>query len=95
MAAYIVVQVDVKDPVRYDEYRKMVKPTLDAFGGRFLVRGGEVENLEGGWKPARFIIIAFDSAAQARSWWDSEEYAPAKALRQDTTHTEMILVEGV
>jgi uncharacterized protein (DUF1330 family) len=95
MAAYIVVQVDVKDPVRYDEYRKMVKPTLDAFGGRFLVRGGEVENLEGGWKPARLVIIEFDSAAQARSWWDSEEYGPAKALRQDTTHTEMILVEGV
>jgi len=66
MAAYIVVQVDVKDPVRYDEYRKMVKPTLDSFGGRFLVRGGEVENLEGGWKPARFVIIEFDSAAQAR-----------------------------
>lgn len=95
MAAYIIVQVDVKDPGRYDEYRKLVQPTLDAYGGRFLVRGGKVENLEGGWQPSRFVIIEFDSMAQARSWWVSEEYAPAKALRQAASHTEMILVEGI
>ena len=95
MAAYIIVQVDVKDPGRYDEYRKIVQPTLDVYGGRFLVRGGKVENLEGDWRPSRFVVIEFDSTEQAKSWWASEEYAPAKELRQAASHTEMILAEGV
>ena len=95
MAAYIVVQVDVQDPDRYDDYRKMVPLTLEQFGGRFVVRGGKVENLEGEWAPSRFVVIAFDNAEQAKAWWSSDEYAPAKALRQQTAHTEMIVVEGV
>lgn len=95
MAGYIVVQVDVKDRERYDEYRKMVAPTLEPFGGRFLVRGGAVENLEGEWNPSRFVIIEFDSVERARAWWSSAEYGPARQLRQQTTHTEMIVVEGV
>lgn len=95
MSAYIVVQIDINDPARYEQYRKMVPSTLEQYGGRFLVRGGKVENLEGSWHPARFVIIEFDSAEQAKTWWCSEEYAPAKELRQQTTHTEMIVVEGV
>lgn len=95
MAAYIIVQLDVKDPGRYNEYRKVVQPTLDVYGGRFLVRGAEVENLEGDWQPSRLVIIEFDSKERARSWWASEEYAPAKALRQAASHAEMILAEGV
>ena len=95
MAGYIVVLVDVRDPERYADYRKMVQPTLDAYGGRFLVRGGQVENLEGNWEPSRLVIIEFDSVERARDWWSSSEYAEAKQLRQQTTDTEMILVEGV
>ena len=95
MTGYIVVMVDVKDPERYADYRKMVQPTLDAYGGRFLVRGGQVENLEGNWEPSRLVIIEFDSVERARDWWSSSEYAEAKQLRQQTTDTEMILVEGV
>lgn len=95
MAAYIVVQIDIQKPDRYDDYRKMVPATLKLFGGRFLVRGGDVVNLEGEWKPSRFVVIEFDSAKQAKAWWTSDEYAAAKKLRQQTTHTEMILVEGV
>ena len=95
MTAYIVVQVNVTDPGRYDDYRKMVPATLEQYGGRFLVRGGGVDTLEGEWNPSRFVVIEFDSAEQARAWWASEEYAPAKALRQQASHTEMILVEGV
>lgn len=94
MSAYIVVQVEVNDPEQYDQYRKMVQPTLDIYGGRFLVRGGNARNLEGSWLPARFVVIEFDSAAQAEAWWSSEEYAPAKSLRQSSADTEMILVEG-
>jgi uncharacterized protein (DUF1330 family) len=95
MAAYVVVDVVVKDPVRYDDYRKRVQATLDAFGGRFLVRGGKVENLEGKWSPQRFVIVEFPDAAQARAWWNSEQYAEPKAIRQSASHTEMILVEGI
>ena len=95
MAAYVVVQVDVQDPDRYDDYRKLVPPTLEQFGGRFIMRGGKVENMEGEWAPSRFVVIEFDNAERAKAWWSSDEYAPAKALRQQTAHTEMILVEGV
>ena len=94
MAAYIVVQVDVEDPERYADYRSLVPATLEQFGGRFLVRGGKVENLEGDWVPSRFVIIEFDSVEQAKAWWSSDLYAPAKKLRQQTAHTEMIVVAG-
>ena len=95
MAAYIVVDVVVKDPIRYDDYRKRVQPTLDAYGGRFLVRGGKVENLEGSWAPQRFVIVEFPDADTARAWWNSAQYAEPKAIRQSASHTEMILVEGI
>jgi len=95
MPAFIVVQVNVNDPERYENYKKMVPPSLEPYGGRYRVRGGRVENLEGTWSPSRCVIIEFDSVEQARAWWASEEYAEAKALRQATADTEMIVVEGV
>ena len=95
MSAYLVVQIDVKDPERYDQYRKMVPSTLEQYGGKFLIRGGPAETLEGSWHPSRFVVIEFDSAEQAKAWWSSAEYKPAKKLRQQTSNTEMILVEGV
>jgi uncharacterized protein (DUF1330 family) len=95
MAAYIVVEVEVKDPARYARYREMVPPSLAKYGGRFLVRGGATETLEGSWAPKRFVIVEFPSAERAKAWWSSPEYAEAKALRQATASTEMLLVEGV
>ena len=95
MSGYIFVQVDVKDPVRYEAYKQLVQPTLDAYGGRFLIRGGTVENLEGDWHPTRFVLLEFDTVERAKAWWSSAEYAEAKALRQATTHTQMIVVEGI
>lgn len=94
MAAYIIVQVSVNDPQRYENYKSMVPPTLEPYGGRFLVRGGAVENLEGSWNPVRIVVIEFDSVESAKAWWGSDEYAEAKALRQATADTEMIVVEG-
>lgn len=94
MAAYIIVQVNVNDPKRYEDYKKMVPPTLEPYGGRFLARGGKVENLEGSWNPARLVVIEFDSVERAKAWWGSNEYADAKALRQATADTEMIVVQG-
>jgi uncharacterized protein (DUF1330 family) len=95
MAAYIVTQIEVHDRERYEDYKRLVAPTLEAYGGRFVVRGGAVETLEGDWSPGRVVVLEFPSAEQARAWWGSDAYAPAKALRQATAHTQMILVEGV
>ena len=95
MSAYVVVQVDVTDPVRYEDYKKMVPESLAKFGGRFVVRGGRTETLEGRWAPRRFVMVEFPDLERARAWWASEEYAEAKALRQATSSTEMIVVEGI
>jgi uncharacterized protein (DUF1330 family) len=95
MAAYVIVQVDVKDPVRYADYKKMVPPSLEKFGGRFLVRGGTTHTLEGDWAPKRFVMVEFPSVEQAKAWWASPEYAAAKALRQATADSMLIVAEGV
>ncbi|MEW6733480.1 MAG: DUF1330 domain-containing protein [Acidobacteriota bacterium] len=95
MPAYIVVNVEISDPVRYEEYRRLVAPTLEAYGGRYLVRGGQVEVLEGEWTPQRFVVVEFPSLEQAKAWWRSPEYAGPKAIRQASAHTDMIVVEGI
>ena len=73
----------------------MVPPSLVPYGGRFIVRGGKFDVLEGVWQPHRVVVIEFDSAQRAKAWWDSEEYREAKTLRQRMADTNMILVEGV
>jgi uncharacterized protein (DUF1330 family) len=95
MAAYLIVNVDVQDPVRYQDYVRAVPPTLTKFGGRFIVRGGKAERLEGTFEPQRVVVLEFANADAARAWWNSQEYAAAKALRQATAVTDLILVEGV
>jgi uncharacterized protein (DUF1330 family) len=95
MSAFIVVEVEVLDKDRYETYKQMVPPSLEAYGGRFLVRGGWVETLEGEWSPKRLVILEFPSMEQAKAWWGSEEYSEAKGLRQATARTQMVLAEGV
>ena len=94
MPAYIVVEVEVHDPGRYEDYKRMVPPSLSPYGGRFIVRGGKAETLEGDWSPKRMVIVQFPSVEKAKEWWDSPEYSEAKALRQATAKTQMIVVEG-
>ena len=95
MAAYVIVDVAIEDPVVYEEYKKLTPAAIAAFGGRFVVRGGAAQTLEGDWRPGRVVVLEFASAERAREWWASPEYAPAKALRQQSATTRMILVEGV
>jgi uncharacterized protein (DUF1330 family) len=95
MSAYIVVQVDVKDAEAYEEYKALAPPSIEAYGGRYIVRGGEVERLEGRWSPKRLVVLEFPDTARARAWWESPEYAAAKALRQRSAVSEMILVAGL
>ena len=95
MAAYIIVDVEITDPVEYAAYIRVVPPTIARFGGRFLVRGGKAVTLEGSWTPKRVVVLEFPTFATARAWWASEEYRAPKALRQSASVTDMILVEGV
>ena len=94
MSAYIIAEVEVTDPETFEEYRKLVPPTIEAFGGRYVVRGGAIGSLEGGWEPKRMVVIEFDDVERARAWHGSDLYAPAKALREASSHTRMIVVEG-
>jgi uncharacterized protein (DUF1330 family) len=95
MAAYILVEVDVHNPEEYEDYKKLTPASLEPFNGKFIVRGGATETLEGDWLAKRIVVLEFPTKELAKQWWRSEEYAPAKALRQRTATTKMILVEGV
>lgn len=94
MPAYIIVDIAIKNAENYAAYVKLTPATLLLYGGKFIVRGAKTETLEGDWQPGRFVIIEFPSLEKAKAWWASEEYAPAKALRQANAETKMIVVDG-
>jgi len=93
--AYIIADVTVTDPAAMEEYRKQVPATLAKYGGRFVVRGGNHQTLEGDWKPNRLVIIEFPSLEQARRWYDCEEYREPKAMRLRAGRTNLVMVDGV
>ena len=95
MPAYVVVEIAVHDAQTYERYKQLAPPSIAKYDGRYLVRGGATETLEGTWTPPRFVILEFPSMERARQWWASPEYAPAKALRQVSTHSMMLLVDGL
>lgn len=94
MSAYLIAEISVESPDLYSGYKELVAPTLSAYGGRFVVRGGEVEMLEGNWAPERIVVLRFATKELARAWWSSAEYAPAKRIRHAAASTKMIIVEG-
>lgn len=95
MAAYVIVDIEVLDPEGYADYRELAPPIVAAYGGRYIARGGAVDVLEGEWQPKRLVILEFPSVEQAKAWWDSEEYREPKAMRQRTTHSNLLIVEGL
>jgi uncharacterized protein (DUF1330 family) len=95
MSAYIIANVEVTDPDAYAEYRKGVAATMEAFGGRFLARGGRAEALEGTYPAKRVVIIAFSDYERAKAWWDSPGYRALRELRQRASRGDLIVVEGV
>ena len=95
MPAYVIANVTVKDPVRYEDYRRLVTPTLAKYGGRFIARGGQIEVLEGDWRPNRLVVLEFPSMDRAREWWNSPEYSEARAIRQATSEGTLLILEGV
>jgi len=95
MAAYLVVDATVTDPVAYRTYMALAERSLAEAGGRYLVRGGATEVLEGDWRPARVVVVEFDDIDAARAWYDSEAYLAARAARRDSAVFNMLLVDGV
>jgi uncharacterized protein (DUF1330 family) len=94
MAAYVIGEIEVTDPALYEDYRKQVLAVVTQYGGRFIVRGGKLEALEGGWSPKRIVALEFPSMDQARKWYGSPEYAPLIAMRQRASRGKLLLVEG-
>jgi uncharacterized protein (DUF1330 family) len=95
MPAYIIVDVTILNKDEYEGYKKLTPGSLGAYGGKFIVRGGSTECLEGDWQPERIVVLEFENIARAKEWWSSAEYAPAKKIRQLNAKTKMIVVEGV
>lgn len=95
MPAYIIVDIEVTDPVRYEEYKRLASASIAAHGGRYLVRGGKSEVLDGDWTPRRLVVLEFDSFENAKAWRASAEYAEAKKVRESCARSNMIVVEGV
>ena len=94
MAAYIIVEIEVTDPVGYEDYKKQAAATVHKYGGKYIVRGGKTEVLEGDWQPKRIVILEFPTMERAKEWLNCEEYREPRKMRHRTAKTNMLLVEG-
>ena len=94
MTAYVICDIDVRDPELYREYAALVPATLEPHGGRMLVRGGNVEVLEGSWQPRRVVVIEFPSTEHAKGWYTSSDYVAAMAIRHRASSGNRVLAEG-
>lgn len=95
MAAYVIYQTNVLDPIQYERYKARTPKSIAAFGGRFIVRGGEFEVLEGEPPLGRTVVLEFPSMQAAREWYASDEYSAARALREEAAHARAYIVDGV
>jgi uncharacterized protein (DUF1330 family) len=95
MTAYVIVDIEVTDPIRFEEYKKLAPATVAAYGGRYLARAGQTETLEGTWTPKRLVILEFDSIDRAKAWLNSPEYGPARHMRHQAAQSNMVVIEGV
>lgn len=94
MSAYVLAEIEVTDPAAYEDYRKQVPAVVTKYGGKFVVRGGRIESMEGGWSPKRVVVLEFPSMDQALKWYRSADYAPLIKLRQKAARGRLIIVEG-
>lgn len=95
MAAYLLVDLEVTDPENYERYRAAVPDMIKKYGGRYLVRGGEFEVLEGDWQPRRLVVLEFPSMDDVKKFYDSDDYRDLKAVRIASTRGNVIAVEGI
>jgi uncharacterized protein (DUF1330 family) len=95
MAAYYIVEIDITDPAKFEEYRAKVPATIQQYGGKYLVRTSECQTIEGEWRPKRIVVLEFPSVEQAKKWYHSPEYRPLMDLRRRTSRGHILLVPGV
>lgn len=95
MAGYLIVDIEVTDPAAFEEYRKLVPATIAQYGGKYLVRGGAVQTVEGNWQPKRVVILEFPSVERAKQWYNSPEYTPLRAMRMKASKGSVLIVEGL
>jgi uncharacterized protein (DUF1330 family) len=95
MAAYLIADIEVLDAAGFAEYRQKVPATIAQYGGRYLVRGGAAETLEGAWSPERCVVLEFPNMAQLKTWYTSPEYQPLIAIRERTTRSKLVATEGI
>ena len=95
MAAFVIADVDVKDPDRFKEYGKLTPDILKTYGGRYLIRGGNVEVFEGTWIPNRLVVMEFESIEQLKRWYHSPDYTDALKIRQESSDSNVIVAEGI
>ncbi len=95
MAVYMIVDVDVRDPAKYEVYKAGVSPLIQQHGGEYLVRGGELEVVEGDWLPKRLVLFRFPDRASVRAFYEDPEYQSLKGLRHSVAATNIVVVEGL
>lgn len=95
MTAYIIAQVNVTDPGKFETYRAQVPDVIRQYDGKYIVRGGRAETLEGEAPLRRLVILEFETMEAAKAFWHSAEYAPLKALRQEASDSDVVVVEGL
>ena len=95
MAAYLVVDIDVTNPTQFEEYKKLAPAAIAKYGGRYLIRGGAYEAIEGNWKPQRLTVVEFESMEQAKAFYHSPEYQLAIKVRKGAANMNMLLVQGI
>jgi uncharacterized protein (DUF1330 family) len=95
MPAYAIVETDVSDPDRYEQYKAAGAAAVAAAGGRYLVRGGELDVFEGDWQPSRLVVLEFEDLAAARRWYESEAYQEARKLREGAAYLRVVAVQGI
>jgi uncharacterized protein (DUF1330 family) len=95
MAAYIIVDTAIHDPINYEEYKKLARPIAESYGGEYIVRGADIDLVEDDlWSPTRVVLVRFPDRASARAFVDSEEYAPVMAMRHEYADSTLFIVEG-
>ena len=94
MPAYVIVETDITDPEQYERYKAAAAEAVAAAGGRYVVRGGELDVLEGDWRPPRLVVLEFADLAAARRWYGSEGYQAARRLREGAARIRMVAVQG-
>ena len=94
MAAYLIADLDITDPSTFEEYRQQVAPLVAKYGGRYLVRGGAIETVEGDWSPKRLVVLEFENVERLKAWYGGDDYRPVMAMRHRSAISNVVIVEG-